>query len=330
MALPSVVALLTVAASGYVDRGDYRIHFESMGSGAPAVAIAGGPGFSGRAVWSYGFEMRDVSQVILFDQLGTGKSRPKAVTAKPNLSLNGTIADLEALRKHLGFKKWTVFGQSWGTIVAIAYAAKHPERVDRLVLASIPGFHEVDYQILSTNLAVKAGPMYSEILAEARKGTTPADVAARQVFGFTPYYFMDTELGFALSKKARPEMFDGDTFIRLYDEISDDNFRAIKRDIKRWKGKALIVQGHQDPCGATMGYELAQWLPNSELRMINSAGHFTFLEYPYAFFPSVRSFLGLAAAPHYRYISGEEVDAWEKKRDEAGWPFGFIDSVGDK
>lgn len=325
MALASLIAVLTLSASGYVDRGDYRIHFESMGGGPPTVAVAGGPGFSGRAVWSYGFEMRDVSQVILFDQLGTGKSRYKSPTAKPNLSLNGTIADLEALRKHLGFKKWTVFGQSWGVIVAVAYAAKHPDRVDRLVLASIPGFNDVDYQILSTNLAVKAGDKYAEILAYARGGKTPAEVATRQVFGFTPYYFMDPELGATLSRRARPEIFDGDTFIQLYDEIDDSNFDVIKRDIKGWKGKALILQGHQDPCGATMGYELAAFLPNSELRMINSAAHFPFLEYPYAFFPSVRKFLGLAPAPHYRYIAGEQIEAWEKKRDEAGWPFGFTD-----
>jgi pimeloyl-ACP methyl ester carboxylesterase len=73
--------------------------------------------------------------MALFDQRGCGKSRPNA-----SLDDNTTwslIEDIERLREHLGVEKWTVFGGSWGSTLALAYAIKHPERVDGLVLRGI-------------------------------------------------------------------------------------------------------------------------------------------------------------------------------------------------
>jgi len=241
----------------------------------------------------------------------------------PNLSLRSTIADLEALRKHLGFKKWTVFGQSWGAIVAVAYAAEHPDRVDRLVLASIPGFRDRDYQVLSTNLMARAGTeRMFEITQQARQAKTAAESAAIQVFSLTPYYFFDSDLGSDLLKRARPELFDGNTFIDLYQDVNDNNFAWIRAGVAKWKGRALIIQGHQDPCGAAMAYELGTFLPNSTIYMMDGAGHFTFIEKPHVFFTETRKFLGLKAPPHYRYFSGPQIDQWRIKRDAAGWPFG--------
>ena len=74
-------------------------------------------------------------RMALFDQRGCGKSRPNA-----SLDDNTTwslIEDIERLREHLGVEKWCVFGGSWGSTLALAYAIKHPERVESLVLRGI-------------------------------------------------------------------------------------------------------------------------------------------------------------------------------------------------
>jgi proline iminopeptidase len=74
-------------------------------------------------------------RITLFDQRGCGKSRPNA-----SLEDNTTwtlVEDIERLRKHLGIEKWTVFGGSWGSTLALAYAIMHPDRVDALVLRGI-------------------------------------------------------------------------------------------------------------------------------------------------------------------------------------------------
>ena len=116
--------------------GPHEIFYEECGNpgGKPCVILHGGPGgavnptmrrFFNPAKW----------RMALFDQRGCGKSRPNA-----SLDDNTTwslIEDIERLRVHLGVEKWTVFGGSWGSTLALAYAIKHPERVEALVLRGI-------------------------------------------------------------------------------------------------------------------------------------------------------------------------------------------------
>ena len=74
-------------------------------------------------------------RIVLFDQRGCGASRPHA-----ELRENTTwdlVSDIEALRAHLGIERWLVFGGSWGSTLALAYAQRHPERVTELVLRGI-------------------------------------------------------------------------------------------------------------------------------------------------------------------------------------------------
>ena len=81
------------------------------------------------------FTIRTAYRVVLFDQRGAGKSTPHA-----SLEENTTwdlVADIEKLREHLGIEKWQVFGGSWGSTLALAYAETHPDRVTELVLRGI-------------------------------------------------------------------------------------------------------------------------------------------------------------------------------------------------
>lgn len=116
--------------------GPHEIFYEECGNpnGKPCVILHGGPGgainptmrrFFNPAKW----------RMALFDQRGCGKSRPNA-----SLDDNTTwslIEDIERLRIHLGVEKWTVFGGSWGSTLALAYAITHPHRVEALVLRGI-------------------------------------------------------------------------------------------------------------------------------------------------------------------------------------------------
>jgi proline iminopeptidase len=124
-------------ASGWLPvQGPHEIYYEQCGvrSGKPAVVLHGGPGGAINPTMRRFFDP-DRWRVTLFDQRGCGKSRPNA-----SLEDNTTwtlVEDIERLRKHLGVDKWTVFGGSWGSTLALAYAITHPERVDALVLRGI-------------------------------------------------------------------------------------------------------------------------------------------------------------------------------------------------
>src|SRR5215204_4768668 len=113
------------------------IYWEASGNpnGKPALHLHGGPG-SGIAI---GHRRRfDPGKflIVSFDQRGCGRSRPLVTDPGADLSRNTTqaqIADIEALRSHLGVEHWLVTGLSWGTTLALAYAQAHPERVSELV-----------------------------------------------------------------------------------------------------------------------------------------------------------------------------------------------------
>jgi proline iminopeptidase len=125
-----------------LDAGDgHRVFWECSGNpnGRPALYVHGGPGSAcGPGVASY-FNPQ-LYRVVLFHQRGCGRSTPLASEPDADLRANTTqhlIEDMEQLRQTLGIERWTLLGGSWGTTLALAYAQKHPERVDALVLAAV-------------------------------------------------------------------------------------------------------------------------------------------------------------------------------------------------
>jgi proline iminopeptidase len=127
--------------SGLLDVGDgQEIFWEEAGtpSGTPAVVLHGGPGSGCTRALGRLFDP-DAYRVVLFDQRGAGRSRPR-VEAFTDLSANTTghlVGDIERLRDHLGVERWLVYGVSWGSTLALAYAETHPERVRAMVLSSV-------------------------------------------------------------------------------------------------------------------------------------------------------------------------------------------------
>lgn len=129
-------------STGMLEVGDGQsIYWEQSGNpeGKPAVFLHGGPG--GEATPSHR-RLFDPAKyrIVLLDQRGSGQSLPHASDADADLSTNTTwhlVADLEKLREHLFIERWLVFGGSWGSALALAYAESHPRRVSELVLRGI-------------------------------------------------------------------------------------------------------------------------------------------------------------------------------------------------
>jgi proline iminopeptidase len=114
----------------------HEIYFEQYGNpaGKPALFVHGGPG-GGTTPAQARFWDPSRYRIVLFDQRGCGRSTPHA-----SLENNTTwhlVSDMEALREHLGIQRWQVFGGSWGSTLALAYAEKHPDRVSEMILRGI-------------------------------------------------------------------------------------------------------------------------------------------------------------------------------------------------
>ena len=123
--------------TGYMPlSGGHVMYWEQVGTprGRPVLFLHGGPGAGAGAVHRRFFDPH-FWRVVIFDQRGAGRSRPLG-----SLEQNTTpdlVADIEMLRRHLGIERWLLFGGSWGSTLALAYAQAHPERVRGLVLRGV-------------------------------------------------------------------------------------------------------------------------------------------------------------------------------------------------
>jgi proline iminopeptidase len=114
----------------------HQIYWEQVGkpNGVPVVFLHGGPGAGANPTHRRFFDPGHY-RAIIFDQRGSGRSRPLGETRENTTPL--LVDDIEALRRKLGIERWIVFGGSWGSTLALAYAEAHPERCLALVLRGI-------------------------------------------------------------------------------------------------------------------------------------------------------------------------------------------------
>ncbi len=159
----------------------HTMYWETAGNpaGQPAVFLHGGPGAGASSDHRRFFDPRHY-RIIVYDQRGSGRSRPIAET-RDNTTQH-LIADMERLRAHLGVERWLVFGGSWGSTLALAYAQSHPERVTALVLRGVflCRKSEVDWFLYGMRtIFPEAWERFSSFLPEAERGDLLAAYHAR-------------------------------------------------------------------------------------------------------------------------------------------------------
>jgi len=123
--------------SGHLEvTGGHRIWFEESGNpdGRPVLFLHGGPGSSSKPDHRRYFDPSHYC-IVLFDQRGCGRSMPSG-GVEENTTAH-LLDDIERLRRLLGVERWLLFGGSWGSTLALAYAQAHPARVERMILRGI-------------------------------------------------------------------------------------------------------------------------------------------------------------------------------------------------
>ncbi len=152
---------LTLASNVLANKdyeNNHHIYVEQCGNplGIPVVFLHGGPGSGCRPSHRCYFDPL-LYHIILFDQRGCGRSRPYG-SLKQNTMID-LIQDMEVIRKHIGIKKWLVFGGSWGATLGLYYAQNFPEQVSGLILRGVFLAREQDINwVYSANGAAKFFP----------------------------------------------------------------------------------------------------------------------------------------------------------------------------
>jgi proline iminopeptidase len=288
--------------SGYLRVSDiHEIYFEESGNprGKPAVFLHGGPGAGTDAKMRRFFDPKRY-RIVLFDQRGSGKSRPHA-----SLEQNTTwdlVADTERVREHLAIDRWLVFGGSWGSTLALAYAETHPDRVTELVLRGIFLLRrsELEWFYQNPEGAASLFPdlweQYVAPIPEAERGdmmaayykrlTSPdSDVLRRASTawsvweGATSYLRMKSDY----VKKFHEDAAYAAAFARIECHyFVNKGFLRTDNQLIENVGRirqipAVIVQGRYDiVCPARSAWHLHKAWPEAELKIVPDAGHSAF------------------------------------------------------
>jgi len=281
--------------TGFLDTGDgHRIFYERVGTpGArPAVFLHGGPGGGINPDYRRFFDPARYD-LLLFDQRGCGRSTPHA-----SLEANTTwhlVADIERLRALVGCDTWLVFGGSWGSTLALAYAQTHPERVSALILRGIYTVTraEIDwyYRFGVSEMFPDAWERFvapipeaerHDLIAAFRKRLT-SDSEAERLEAARAWAIWEGET-ITLLPRPEVEATYGDAHFALaFARLENHYFLhdcwlepgQLLRDMPKLEGiPGEIIHGRYDmPCPLRTAWELHKRWPGSRLQIVEGAGH---------------------------------------------------------
>lgn len=267
------------------------LRFEIRGDGAPVVLLSGGPGF-GNYLQPVADALAGGNRCILFEQRGTGAS-PEKLDAD-SLTLANAIADLEALRVHLKLERWSLLGHSWGGMLAMAYATKHADRLDCLVLLGTGGPTLEFFGPFGDTLAGRATPEERATLAKwnepAAIANDPDRAMQEQLRIRFPAYFYDREKAAAAWPAFAKVSYTPATHRALIADLQRLKFN-LRSGLAEAHCRTLVIHGRQDPIPASVVYEIREVMPQLELRFLEKCGHFPWIEQPEDTFRVLRAFL---------------------------------------
>jgi pimeloyl-ACP methyl ester carboxylesterase len=271
--------------------------YRRAGSGPPLLCHPGGPGWSSRYFAGDLGGLGERLELLLLDPRGTGGSdRPQDARA---YRIPDYVADLEAFRAHLGLERASVLGHSHGGVVAMAYAAEHPDRVERLVLAcTLPRFAGEQEAAMTAAMERQAGePWYADARAALEEEQAASFASDEELAAVVrrelPFYFARFGNGErAYVEESLGEVPNGDA-LRLFNDEIFETF-DLRPDLARVEAPALVITGEEDfICGPLCAAEIAERVAGAETVLLPDTGHFAFVESPERFREAVWRFLGV-------------------------------------
>ena len=283
----------------WLDVGDgHSIYYEESGNpdGIPCVFVHGGPG-GGTSPAARQFFDPARYRIVLFDQRGCGHSTPHAA-----LNANTTwdlVADMERLRELLGIEAWLVFGGSWGSTLALAYAQRHPEAVTGLILRGIFLLREREiqwfYQHGASELYPDSWEHYLKPIPESERDDL-VHAFHRRLTSNDPEVRLDAARAWSVWEASASFLHQNKDFMAKLDGpeaalamariechyfVNDgffDSPNQLLDNIDRIRDiPAVIVQGRYDVvCPPVTAWDLHRAWPEARFELVQNAGHSAF------------------------------------------------------
>jgi proline iminopeptidase len=287
-----VSAFSTRGASdeGHLAIGRARLYHRTVGEGTPVVVLHGGPDFDHTYLLPELDLLADSLRLVYYDQRGRGRS---ARAVQPDdVDIDSEIADLDGVRRHFGFDSVALLGHSWGCVLALEYATRHPERMSHLILLNSAPASGEDVRAFREELRGARPPgdveRMQELAASARyeSGDLDADLdyyrvhfsgalrqpeQLEQVVGRLRTHF--SEKGVLVAREIEDRLYARTWDVDGYDLVP----RLGALDIP-----ALVLHGAHDFVPVALAARIANALPQGRLIVLEECGHFSYLEAPEA------------------------------------------------
>ena len=295
----------------------HKIYVELSGNphGKPIIFLHGGPGGGTNPKQRQFFDPKHY-QIILFDQRGCGQSKPSGETN--GNTTQDLLSDMEAIRKHFDIKRWIIFGGSWGSALALAYATQYPETIKALILRGIflsrkteldwflievkaffPEAHQTLVDYLTDDKRDDLIKNYSELVFSSDlKISGPASIAwNRFESGLLKLLPQAEENKTLTDEDIQNEIARARVQLHYIKDQCFIDGKKILKEVKQLKDiPTTIIQGRYDMvCPPITAYELYQCMPHASFIMVPNAGHS-------ASEPSMTSEL-VKAPNHYRVLA---------------------------
>ena len=283
----------TEIRDGWAPAGGVELYYRVVGEGRPLLLINGGPGWSSDHMLGVAERLAASNRVILYDQRGTGGSQLSALDST-TVTMAAMVEDIEALRRHLGIDAWAVMGHSFGGMLALAYAAEHPETLTAMVL-SAPAGASLDF------LTYYEASLNDRLLPYEREAAAfwsdPERMAAAP--RKATYELLRASLSAFLYHRERLDQLlavvDEDTWSTataglVWADLIRTGF-DVREGLEGFDRPVLVVQGRQDALGDLNAHQVAELFPDSRLEFVEESAHLMWIDQPGRYFDIVSGFL---------------------------------------
>ena len=278
----------------FMTRDGRALFHELRGSGDVLVCHPGGPGFSGAYLGGLG-GLAQARALVALDPRGTGGSDPP--DSADGYTLDDYVADLGELQDHLELDRMDLLGHSHGSLVALLYAARYPDRIGRLVLVAVGSrFREEQVEAMREAIQRRSDEPWfddaSAALEEEQEGRFSDDAQlGRLVARELPFYFAhygENEQAFVRSALEQPVHANALRYFNTREFLTFD----LRPDFASVTARTLVVAGEKDfILGPAACREVAEGIANARLEVLEGVGHLPWIERPEAFVLTVSSFL---------------------------------------
>jgi proline iminopeptidase len=286
--LAAAIVTTAPARESRIQAGQASLYAREIGQGPPVIVLHGGPDFDHRYLLPDLDRLADGFRLIYYDQRGRGQSAHRV--QPEDITLLSDVDDLDTVRDHFRLESAALLGHSWGAVLALEYALRHPTRVSHLILMNPAPVSAIDLAVLRKAYVLKLGADMDRqraiVASAAYKDGDPEAVTARYRLHFKPALTRPEDYEKLMATMKAGFVSQGKTGIlkaravedRLMRDTWDVDGYDLLPKLRNLRIPTLVISGDHDFIPGEIATHIAEAIPNARLVMLKECGHFAYLE----------------------------------------------------